>query len=220
MGKRLLIIGAGGFGREILGWAEQIAAAGADWQIGGFLDADPNALDGFPSSVGIIGDPATYLPKAHDLFVCAVGDTSTKLSLCRAIQQRGGQFATLIHPTVVIGPHCRIGIGSILCPYASITTNVTLGDFVTLNTYAAVGHDSVVGDGCTLNGRASVNGNAVLGEGVYLAGHAVINLKAKVGDYAVVGSGSVVLLKVPPHTTVMGVPAKRIWTAPESKKAA
>ncbi len=220
MGKRLLIIGAGGFGREILGWAEQIAAAGAEWEIGGFLDANPIALESYPSSVGVIGDPSTYSPSADDLFICAIGDTLTKLSLCRTIQRRGGRFTTLIHPTAVIGPNCRIGIGSILCPYASITTNATLGDFVTLNTYAVIGHDSVVGDGCTLNGRASVNGNVVLGEGVSMGCHAVVNPKAKVGDYAVVGSGSVVFFAVLPHTSVLGVPARVIWRSTKSRKAA
>jgi len=36
--KKLYIIGAGGFGREVLGWARQCPSCGSEWIIGGFID--------------------------------------------------------------------------------------------------------------------------------------------------------------------------------------
>lgn len=210
MKKRLLIIGAGGFGRELLGWALAIPAAEREWDVAGFLDANPDALAGFPCDHRVVADPALYAPGPDDLFVPAVGDPATKLRLCRALDARGGRFATLIHPTVTIGPFCRIGRGCVLCPGTILCTNVTLGDFVVMNTHSGAGHDAVLGAGCTLSSHVDITGAARLGEGVFLGSHASVLPRVAVGDFAVVGAGSVVLRNVPPRATVMGVPAKQI----------
>lgn len=208
--KRLLIIGAGGFGREVMSWASHVNADQRDWEVGGFLDSNPKALDGYDRKIEIVGDPLTYTPSDGDLFVCAIGDPATKLRMCRDMKARGARFLTLIHPTAVIGLDCIIGEGCVLCPGAVITTSVTLGSFVCLNVYSTVGHDAVIGDGCTLSAHTDVTGYATLGEGVFLGTHASILPNATVGDYAVVGAGSVVLRKVRAHSTVVGVPAKQI----------
>ncbi len=209
--QRLLIIGAGNFGRAVLGWALHVDSRERDWEVGGFLDANPMALDNFTCPFSIVGEPLTFIPSENDRLVCAIGNPATKLSLCRDLQARGGQFITLIHPTVVISSYCRIGNGCILCPGAIISTNATLGNFVTVNLYATVGEDAVIGDGCILNGHSSVSGSVVLGEGVFMGSHACVLQGATVGDYAVVGAGSVVLRKVRAHSTVMGVPAKQVY---------
>lgn len=208
--QRLIIIGAGSFGRAILGWALDVDSRG-DWEIGGFLDSNPMALDGFTCPFGIVGDPLTFIPRENERLVCAIGNPTTKLRLCRDLKARGGQFMTLRHPTVITAPYCRIGEGCILCPGAVISTNVTLGNFVTVNVYATVGEDAVIGDGCILNGHSDVTGNTVLGEGVFVGSHACVLPGATVGDYAVVGAGSVVLRKVRARSTVMGVPAKQVY---------
>lgn len=213
--QRLLIVGAGSFGRAVLGWALDIDSKQRDWEVGGFLDSNQMALNNFTCPFSIVGDPLTFIPSENDRLVCAIGNPATKLRLCRELKARGGQFITLIHPTVIIAPYCRISDGCVLCPGAVISTNVTLGNFVTVNVYATVGEDAVIGDGCILNGHSDVTGNTVLGEGVFVGSHACVLPGATVGDYAVVGAGSVVLRKVRAHSTVMGVPAKHVYGGKE-----
>lgn len=208
--RRLLIVGAGGFGREMLGWVQAIPAANRDWEVAGFLDANSKALDSFGIEYPILGDPASHTPASDEAFICAIGDPTNKLRVCRDLKARGAQFVTFVHPTAIIGSGCQIGEGSVLCPGAVITTNVILGRFVTLNVYASVGHDTILGDGCTLNGHTDVTGCARLGEGVFMGSHATVLPRAVVGDYAVIGGGSVVLRRVRANATVMGVPAKQI----------
>ncbi|MGA3098744.1 MAG: acetyltransferase [Bryobacteraceae bacterium] len=208
--KRLLIVGAGGFGREVLGWAQDAGPTQSDWIIGGFLDANPRALDGYPQETRVLGDPCTFAASPDDVFICAIGDPTRKLQIARDLRVRGAKFINLSHPTALRGSNCRFGVGCIFGLYSTVTANVEIGDFVTVNAHSSVGHDVVLGDGCTLSAHCDVTGFAVLGEGAFMGSHACVLPGAKVGDYAKVGAGSVVLKRVRAYATVMGVPAKLI----------
>ncbi len=208
--KRLLIIGAGGFGRELLRWVLDLPLLERGWEVGGFLDDNLSALDGYDVGFGIEGCLLSYIPQQNDLFLCAIGDPVRKLEICREYKERDAKFIKFIHPTAILGRDCTLGEGCILCPGAIVTSDVHLGNFVTMNVYSVVGHDAIVADGCTLSPHADVNGCASIGEGVFLGSHAVVLPGATIGDYAIVGAGSVVLKKVKAGATVMGVPAKQI----------
>ena len=219
--NRLLIIGAGGFGREVLQWALDIQKqSDVEWEVGGFLDANQKAFEQFDIEIPIVGDSADWQPSPEDRFICAIGDPTIRLRICRELQQRGAQFVSLRHPTAIVGSRCQIGTGTILCPGVTVTVDATIGDFVILNVRSCVGHDAYVGDGCTINDFCDITGNAKLGEGVFLGSHSSITPSAKVGDYARVGAGSVVVRRVRAHTTVMGPTAKRInWVVEQSASA-
>ena len=88
--RRLLIVGAGGFGRELMGWAEDVTRAEQCWEFGGFLDRNPKALGRYLRGAQIIGDPECYMPSEGDVLICAVGDPETKLRLCKGLEARGG----------------------------------------------------------------------------------------------------------------------------------
>jgi sugar O-acyltransferase (sialic acid O-acetyltransferase NeuD family) len=215
--NRLLIIGAGGFGREVLQWALDIQnQRDVDWEVGGFLDANPQAFANFEIDYSVLGNPESWQPTCNDRFICAIGDPTIRLRICRELQKRGAEFVSMIHPSAIVGSRCKIGTGTILCPGVTVTVDVTIGDFVVLNVRSCVGHDARVGDGCTVNDFCDVTGNAKLGEGVFLGSHSSVTPSAKVGDYARVGAGSVVVRRVREHTTVMGPTAKRIDWAIDS----
>ena len=211
--QRIIIVGAGGFGREVYTWAGQMMAGDPTRTIAGFLDANSNALDGFQAAVPILGDPATYAPRPEDQFVCAIGAPAVKMKIAESLRNRGAWFVNVVHPTAIVGRNCELGEGAIVCPFVVVTDHVKLGDFVTLNLHAGVGHDAVLGDGTTLSPHCEVTGGARLGRGVFAGTHACVLPRVSVGDFAVLGAGSVVMRDVPPGTTVIGTPAKKVWTA-------
>jgi sugar O-acyltransferase (sialic acid O-acetyltransferase NeuD family) len=183
-----------------------------EWTIGGFLDANATALDGFDVPLEILGDPAEFAPAETDLCICAIGDPATKQRVVTGLVTRGAQFATLIHPSVITGENCRIGEGSVLCPGVVVTSHVTIGRFVTLNVGATVGHDGRLGDWCSLYVHADLAGKVSLGEAVLAGSHSFVLPNITVGDHAVVGAGAVVTRHVPARSSVFGVPAKLICT--------
>lgn len=211
---RWLIVGAGGFGREVYSWtAGQLHSNGGSSRVG-FLDDNPDCFDRFPQFRHLWVDRlSSYEPKPGDRLLMAIADPAAKLAAAKQLMGRGALFATYVHPTAVLTDGCQIGIGSILCPMSVVCCNVRLGDFVAMNVSALVGHDSVVGDGCTLSPHANVAGQVELEAGVFLGCQTVILPKVRVGEYARIGAGSSVISHVRSYSTMMGVPAKRIsWT--------
>jgi len=205
--KNLIIIGAGGFGREVYGWAQQSKDCGAAWNIKGFIDNNLNALDGYDYGTGIVATVDDYEPAQDDVFICTIGQPAQKIKCCETILSKDGKFINIIHPSVIIGNNAKLGSGVIMCPHVVLTSDVTIGDFVALNLHAAVGHDAVIGDYCQINSFCDITGNAKLGHSVLMGSHAAILPGVEIGKHAVVGAGSVVSNKVSPHTTVFGVPA-------------
>jgi len=206
--KNLIIIGAGGFGREVFGWAQQCPEHEKEWTIKGFLDDNPESLASFNIECEVIASVKDYQPASEDLFVCAIGRPKVKKTCCRQIMQKGGRFTNIIHPKVTFGRNVELGSGVILCPGVTMTCGIKIGSFVTFNLHCAVGHDVVVGDWCQMSSFCDLTGGVVLGEGVFMGSHASILPGVRVGDNAVVGAGSTVLKNVNPDTTVIGVPAK------------
>lgn len=219
MKKRLIIVGAGGFARELFSWVSWVLSVNEsqyEWFLFGFLSDYPDDLDGYDYPISIIGSIRDYIPTEEDLFLMGIAAPSAKLRIAAELEQRGATFITLIHPTAFISPRAKIGRGCILHLHVGVSCDVNLGNFVTFNGYASVGHDAHIGDGCTISSYANVMGRAHLGEGVFVGSHASILPKSKVGEFATVGAGTVVVKSVKPKTTVFGVPAKVI--SPENEE--
>lgn len=205
--KDLIIISAGKYGREVFTWAQQAISAGEPWVLKGFLDDRPDLLRGFRYETSILGSAESYEPKASDIFLCAIGDPVAKLRYCTLLEAKGAAFATLIHPTALVGHDVRIGCGSILGPFTQLSCDIQMGKHVSFGTHSNTAHDTRIGDYCQICGSCEINGNAILDDGVFLGSHATILPDARIGAWAYVGAGSVVLKRVSPRTKVFGNPA-------------
>ncbi|MBW1917910.1 MAG: NeuD/PglB/VioB family sugar acetyltransferase [Deltaproteobacteria bacterium] len=209
--NKLIIVGAGGFGRDLLSWVQAIPTQERDWELAGFLDDNPEALKGYSCNLPIMGNIKDYRPRKDDRLVMGVASpTSLKLEIAQQMLNKGANFISIIHPTVVKGINIKIGQGCVICPYALIGNNNKIGDFVTINVFTSIGHDVIVGDGCTFHTHISISGFVKLGRGVEVGSHGCIIPHIKVGEFAKVSAGSAVFANVKPGITVIGVPAKKL----------
>ena len=207
--KDLIIVGASGFGREVLQWAKDINNLKASWHLKGFIDDNINALDCYPCDLSILGRIHDWQPGPNEVFVCAIAIPRVKEKLVNLLRSKGAVFVNLIHPTSIIGSYCEIGEGLVVTPRAKISPNVHIGNYVTI-LGSGVGHVRVIGDFTTITGNCSVNGHVVLGNRVFVASNASIAPSKKIGDDAYIGMGSVVVSNVKSGYKVMGNPAKKI----------
>jgi len=206
--KHLMIVGAGGFGREMWQWASSHGDCGRAWGIRGFLDDNPEALDGLDYPCGVVGPITGHQPAPDAVYLCGLGQPKTKMLVCLPMVERGANFVTLIHPTAIVGRNVSLGRGTVVCPGAILTADIRIGEFVTLNCQTAVGHDATIGSWATLSSYCNVTGRAELGQAVFMGSHAVVLPGVKVGDRAVIGAGSVAIRSVKADQTVFGIPAR------------
>ena len=209
--KNLVIVGAAGFGREVLLYALGIMKVKKEFEIKGFIDDNLQALDGYKYDYKILSAIDDYEICEDDVFICTIGDVNIKKRICEGLLNRGAEFINLIHPTAIVGFSSTMGIGNIMAPYSVITQDVKIGDFVTINCSSGCGHDAEVGDFCTICSGCDITGAVKLKECVFLGSNVSISPKIVVGRGARVGAGSVVIKNVKENTAVFGNPAKEIF---------
>jgi len=206
--RELVIVGAGGHGRETLDIVEAINAVEPTWAFAGFVDDGEVIADRLERRDASLLGTTKILADTDPRYVIGIGSPAVRAKLDEQLTAWGRTAATLIHPAATVASDNRISDGVLLAAGARVTTNVTLGRHVHLNVNAVVSHDCVVGDYTTLSPGALVNGDVRLAEGVFLGTGAIITPGITIGDHAVIGAGAVVVRDVPPGVTVRGVPAR------------
>lgn len=210
----VVVVGAGGFGRETLDVAEAVDSA-----VGPPAAPVIGVVDDAPSPVNLqrlaargvpyLGTVQDWLGRGDGAnFVVAVGDPRVRGALARRLQNAGRRPVSLVHPQAVLGSRVTLGPGAVVCAGAIVSTNVTLGAHVHVNPGAVLGHDTVLGDCVSVNPRAVVSGECRVEAGALLGAGSVVLQGLMVGAGAVVGAAACVVRDVPPAAVVKGVPAR------------
>ena len=141
--KRLVILGAGGYGRTVADVAHQL-----DYSIIVLDDADSaHPLSSFPSYI----NPSTY-------FIPAFGNNAFRLEWINRIEESSGQLATLIHPTAYVSPTTTIFPGTVILPYAVVNTDTVVEKGCIINLGAIVDHGCILEEGVHICLGAIVKG--------------------------------------------------------------
>lgn len=207
--KDIVIVGASGFGREVLQWIKDINKINIEWNILGFVDDNLNALDQYECDYKIISTIEEYHPSDTQSFVCAIANPAIKASIVKLMLKKGMVPSNIIHPSAKICDFTKLGKGCIITSNSLIGPNVCIGDFVSI-LGSKIGHDASIGNFSTLSGNCCINGHVIVGENVFVANNACVIQGKRIGDNAFVGIGSVVISNIKSNTKVFGNPAKRI----------
>jgi sugar O-acyltransferase (sialic acid O-acetyltransferase NeuD family) len=208
--KNLIIIGAGGMGREIFHQATLCEGYNTEYKIKGFLDDDINALRDFHGYPPVIDSIKHYIPENDDVFICSMGDVVKKKRSIDIILDKGGEFINLVHPDALIGKNVKMGKGCIILNNAFIGVECKIQDFVLIQASAIIGHDVKIGKYSRIDCQVVCVGGIELKDEVTIHSGAVINDRVIVEKGAVVGALSFVIRKVNENTTVFGNPAKKL----------
>jgi sugar O-acyltransferase (sialic acid O-acetyltransferase NeuD family) len=209
--RRLVIVGCGGFGREVAELVRAVNARAPTWELLGFVDDGPD-----PPSTALVQDigsrvlgPVSALATMADCHVVvAIGSPVVRRRLDPCLARWRCEPATLVHPAATVGSTVHLGDGTIVCAGARLSTHIRTGRHVHIDQNATVGHDTTLGDHSRLNPLACVSGGVTIDEGALIGASATVLQGCVVGRDAVVGAGAVVLRDVPSGTVVKGVPAR------------
>lgn len=211
--SKVVIIGAGGFAREVRWLIEDINASGVPMEFVGYVVSDLSKLSDRDSKQEVLGDFDWLVSHRHrfDSIAIGIGNPQVRLKVAAEIETLLGEacWCTLVHPTVLLDKKsCVIKRGVILCAGNIATVNVVFEEFCMVNLSCTIGHEAIIGKGSVINPGVNISGGVVLGDAVLVGTGAQILQYIQIGSGAVVGAGAVVTKDVAPNETVVGVPAK------------
>lgn len=212
-----MIIGCGGFGREV---ADVIAAVNEatlasglppPWRLLGFIDDDPSNEDRERvTALGsrLLGSTDSISGYAGCSYTVGVGNGAVRERLAARADSAGLTAAVLVHPTATFGADVHVSAGAVICAGVRLTTNIVIGRHVHLNLNTTVGHDCVLEDFCSVNPLVAISGRCCIGARSMLGTHSAVLQGLVIGADAIVGAGACVTRDVAPGVTAKGVPAR------------
>ena len=210
--KDLIIVGAGGFGREVAWFVERINKRSPTWNLLGFIDDDERIRGAVINSYKVLGNTTEVIDYPGAYFVCAVGSSKTREKIVDKVKDVNPniKFGVVIDPSAEKSDLVTIDEGTIVCPHAIITVNVVIGAHVIVNYDSTVGHDATINDFATLYPAVNISGMTNIGRCVELGTGTQIIQGKTVGDYTIVGAGSVVVKNLPSKCMAVGCPSNPI----------
>lgn len=208
--KDLVILGAGGFAREVLWLIHRINQIEKQWNVLGFIssghDSSTKMIDGYP----LLGDDEEVGNYSDAFFICTVGSAKKRKNIIQKLKSSipDIKFATLVDPSVIISESVQIGEGSCICASTILTVNISIGNHVHINLGCTVGHDAIIKDYVTVYPGVNISGAVKIESCTELGTGGQIIQGICVGENSIIGAGSTVIRDIPSDCTAVGSPAK------------
>jgi len=197
---KIIIIGAGGFGKEVLSTILECNKIKEQFDILGFVDDDQSLKDSSVNNFPVLGNLNWFLKS--DLFplACyvAIGDPKIRKEIILKLKSHDINFPKIIHPTVSISEHSFIDDGTIIQRGSILSTNIKIGKFANFN--STIGHDCILDDFVTISPGCNVSGENFLEEGVFFGSGVVTSDKLKIGKWSHIGAGSIITKNIPKNS--------------------
>ena len=162
--KKLLILGAGGYGKTV---ADVAAQLGYDHIR--FLDDSRTG----PDILGTCAEYEKFLDRNTELYP-AFGHNWNRMKWLNLFMEKGVSVPTLVHPRAYVSPAATIGAGTVVLPMVVVNTGVTVQEGCIVNIGALIDHDSVIEAGC------------------HLAPGAIVKAENRIPEHTKIDSGTVI----------------------------
>lgn len=184
MKDKLLLVGAGGFGRVVL---EHVAE---EYDVAFLDDGDVTEADGVPV-IGNTNDMEKFFPEYEKLLV-TIGNNALREKLYRRAAEIGYIFPNVIVSSAYVSPHAVLGNGIIVLNNAVVQNGAKIGDGSILNPGVEAHHDSTIGKYCLIYTNSVVRSLTHVGDRVWVGSTCTISTCAEVKADSLIEDGSVV----------------------------
>lgn len=210
MMKDILIIGAGGVGREVALMIEEINNVRPTWNLLGFIDDNEGVWGMKYHEKRVLGGLESLILFGRDVYVViAISNGKIKRKIAESLQGRC-RFATIISPKVRLHDFMTVGEGTIIYEGSVLTTDIKIGKHVLISPKCGIGHDSIISDYSSLLWNVNISGRDLIEEEVLIGSAATVLQNLTVGRNSTLGAGTVVTKDIPSYSTAVGIPASII----------
>lgn len=193
--KKIVIVGGGGFGRELYSYIKADLAGGCfiGYTLAGFLDDNPGCeLAVMSPELTYLGALANFEPQGNEVLVIAIGKTSSRRNIFEDIKSRGLALLTYVHSSALVMSEEILGEGTVVCPNSIINVGAKLGDNVAVNVFCSVGHGATIGSHSVLSPYCAISGDSTLGMCGFMGTRATLFPGVVLGDGCIVDAHSAV----------------------------
>ena len=208
--KKIVIIGAGGQCRAVLGILDSI-------ELG-----IPNVIYDLVQprkDEHIMGIPVIKIPSDIELsesrnvyrYIIAIGDNKEREIIYSKLCELNCEILSIISPLAVISKSATLGNGVVVSPHVFVGPYAQVGDNTILNTASIVEHEAIVGKHNHLAPASVVCGRSKIGNLCFIGANSTIIDKISIASNTIIGAGSVVIKSIQTEGfTWVGGPAKKI----------
>jgi len=191
MKKNIIIVGAGGLGKEVYSYLiDDISKGFISDTIKGFIDDNDEQI--FSINNLYLGKIKEYMFSKNDYAIVAIANVDIRNKIITYLQNKEINFYKFIHSSVFISKDSSVGKGTIVCPNSIIQANSKIGENCIINIFSSVGHDSVVGNFCVFSPYTTLNGNVQVGNSLFTGTRVTILLGSFVGNNCIISASTTV----------------------------
>ena len=205
MNKPIIVIGTGGFAREV-GTLLLDLGLGAQWLA--FVERDAAWKKGRQ-----LMEKPVWKESEVDMgrfqVVIGVSDPRIREQIVDRLPS-DTEYPTLIHPSAIYSRWVEVGKGTVICVGCVLTADIEIGNHVQLNLHTTIGHDVRIGDFVTTAPAVNISGNCQIGKGVYMGTQAATKQGISIGPGIILGMGAMAVKDLLEPGTYIGVPARKL----------
>ncbi|MDX2248368.1 MAG: acetyltransferase [Bacteroidia bacterium] len=207
----VIIIGAGGLGREsLMTFRESNRFVKNAEEILHFRGFVANSGEKNVCDEPILGDDTWALGNLPSSmrFAVAIGNPAQRRKVAEKYIKAGFEPFHLIHPSVITSEYVHFGRGIIVLPGVVFTTDIHIGDFCLINPRVSISHDVQMGNYVSIGPGATICGGVVIEDDVEIGAGATVLPGLTLGKAAFLGAGAVATRNLDPGKTYIGIPAR------------
>lgn len=206
MGDEIYILGAGPMAREVLGIYKDLDKVA---KIGGFIEENCNRCTSEIHNKKVMDAGIIETLPKETKFVAGIGSPQRDRWI-KELEQKGFDFDTVTHPSLIKGNFVMIERGCVICPGVVLTCDIKIGAHSIVNIGSTINHDCEIGKFTTIGPSVNIAGNVRIGGRVCVGIGTTIIDKVSIGSGTFIGAGAVVTEDLPENVLAVGFPAKPV----------
>jgi sugar O-acyltransferase (sialic acid O-acetyltransferase NeuD family) len=202
---KIVIVGAGGNGRDVLWTLKDLKK----FNVIGFIEENKELWGKKIHNIPVLGGDNWFDENSEKIqVVITPSDPKDREKTYEKIKNKNIEFPNIIHPSVIMSDSVTLSQGIVIQAGCLLAADAKISEFALINLDCTVGHDTQIKKFVTISPGCHIAGNNIIQKNAYLGSGVVTKEKISIGSNSVIGAGSVIINDIRENSLAVGIPAK------------